>query len=97
MTQDDSDQFFPNLTLVTQVRLYRPWSAAHFLAALPASTRRIAVVEVSSSPAQGNALYLDVLASLHSARCVGRLACGDACNESDACQSIWLCALSKVT
>ena len=47
---------------VLKVRLYRPFSAAHLLAALPVSTRAIAVLDRTKEPgALGEPLYLDVL------------------------------------
>jgi pyruvate-ferredoxin/flavodoxin oxidoreductase len=50
---------------VVQVRLYRPFSARHFLAALPTSTRAIAVLEQTKEPgAPGEPLYLDVVTTL---------------------------------
>jgi pyruvate-ferredoxin/flavodoxin oxidoreductase len=50
---------------LVQVRLFRPFSAAHFLAALPAACRRIAVVEQCKEPgAPGEPLYLDVVTTL---------------------------------
>ncbi|HXW42171.1 MAG TPA: pyruvate:ferredoxin (flavodoxin) oxidoreductase [Xanthobacteraceae bacterium] len=50
---------------VVQVRLYRPFSAQHFLAAVPASVRAIAVLEQTKEPgAAGEPLYLDVVTSL---------------------------------
>jgi len=50
---------------VLQVRLYRPFSAAHFLAALPPSVGAIAVLEQTKEPgAAGEPLYLDVIATL---------------------------------
>jgi pyruvate-ferredoxin/flavodoxin oxidoreductase len=50
---------------VVQVRLYRPFSAQHFLAALPASVRAIAVLEQTKEPgATGEPLYLDVVTTL---------------------------------
>ena len=43
------------------VHLYRPFSAKHFLAAVPASTKRIAVLDRTKEPgATGEPLYLDV-------------------------------------
>src|SRR5574344_1898796 len=43
------------------VHLYRPFSAKHFLAALPKSTKRIAVLDRTKEPgANGEPLYLDV-------------------------------------
>jgi len=50
---------------VLQVRLYRPFSAAHFLAVLPATCRAVAVIEQTKEPgASGEPLYLDVVESL---------------------------------
>ena len=50
---------------VVQVRLYRPFSAQHLLAALPASVRVIAVLEQTKEPgAPGEPLYLDVVTTL---------------------------------
>jgi pyruvate-ferredoxin/flavodoxin oxidoreductase len=50
---------------VLQVRLYRPFSAEHFLAALPDSCRAIAVLEQTREPsAPGEPLYLDVVTTL---------------------------------
>ncbi len=50
---------------VLQVRLFRPFSASHFLAALPATCRAIAVLEQTKEPgATGEPLYLDVVESL---------------------------------
>ena len=47
---------------VLQVRLYRPFAADAFLAALPASCRAIAVLEQTKEPgAPGEPLYLDVV------------------------------------
>ena len=53
---------------VLQVRLYRPFSAEHFLAALPDSCRAIAVLEqTKESGAPGEPLYLDVVTTLATA------------------------------
>ena len=53
---------------VLQVRLYRPFSAAHFIAALPATVKAIAVIEQAKEPgAPGEPLYLDVVATLATA------------------------------
>ncbi|MDI9849837.1 hypothetical protein QM467_17470 [Rhodoblastus sp. 17X3] len=50
---------------VAQVRLYRPFSAGHFLASLPESVRSIAVLDRTKEPgASGEPLYLDVIATL---------------------------------
>ena len=57
---------------VMQVRLYRPFSAEHFLQALPESCTAVAVLEQTKEPgAPGEPLYLDVIATLaraHAAR-----------------------------
>ncbi len=48
-----------------KVRLYRPFSAKHFVAALPKSVERIAVLDRTKEPgAPGEPLYLDVVAAL---------------------------------
>ena len=50
---------------VLQVRLYRPFSAEHFLRALPESCRSLAVLERTKEPgASAEPLYLDVVATL---------------------------------
>jgi pyruvate-ferredoxin/flavodoxin oxidoreductase len=47
---------------VLQVRLYRPFSAADFLAAIPSTVRSIAVIEETKEPGStGEPLYLDVV------------------------------------
>ncbi len=56
---------------VLQVRLFRPFSAEHFLAALPGTCRAVAVLDRTKEPgAPGEPLYLDVVATLAAA--VGR-------------------------
>ncbi len=55
-----------------KVRLYRPFSLAHFIAALPASTTRIAVLDRTKEPgALGEPLYLDVVGALREAEVEG--------------------------
>lgn len=50
---------------VLQVRLYRPFSAADFIAAIPATVRAVAVLEQTKEPgATGEPLYLDAIATL---------------------------------
>ncbi len=49
---------------VMQVRLYRPFSTAHFLAALPETCRAVAVLERTKEPGAGEPLYLDVTTTL---------------------------------
>ena len=58
---------------VLQVRLYRPFSSEHFLAALPDSCRAIAVLDRTKEPgAPGEPLYLDVLTALAEAAAAGQ-------------------------
>jgi pyruvate-ferredoxin/flavodoxin oxidoreductase len=55
-----------------QVRLFRPFSAAHFLACLPASVRAIAVIEqTKESGAPGEPLYMDVVTTMAQAFTLG--------------------------
>jgi pyruvate-ferredoxin/flavodoxin oxidoreductase len=50
---------------VLQVRLFRPFSAAHFLDALPAACRAVAVLDLTKEPgATGEPLYLDTVETL---------------------------------
>ncbi len=50
---------------LVKVRLYRPFSAEHFLAALPSSCRKIAVLDRTKEPgALGEPLYQDVCTAL---------------------------------
>jgi len=57
-----------------KVRLYRPFDAGAFLSALPASTRRIAVLDRTKEPgAPAEPLHLDVVAALTEAEDAGRL------------------------
>jgi pyruvate-ferredoxin/flavodoxin oxidoreductase len=58
---------------VLQVRLYRPFAAEGFLAALPESCRAVAVLEqAKESGAPGEPLYLDVVTTLAQAIAEGR-------------------------
>jgi len=58
---------------VIQVRLFRPFSGAHFLAVLPATCRAVAVLERTKEPgAGGEPLYLDVVEVLAQALSDGR-------------------------
>ena len=58
---------------VITVRLYRPFSAEHFLAVLPRTCRAVAVLDRTKEPgATGEPLYLDVVASLASAVSSGK-------------------------
>ena len=59
---------------VLKVRLYRPWSSEHLLAALPKTTRSIAVLDRSKEPGcPGEPLYLDVVCAMHEAAAAGTL------------------------
>jgi pyruvate-ferredoxin/flavodoxin oxidoreductase len=59
---------------VLKVRLYRPFSARHFLSALPRSVRRLAVLDRTKEPgAVGEPLYLDVVGALREAQDEGTL------------------------
>ena len=50
---------------LVKVRLYRPWSSAHFLAAVPATAKKIAVLDRTKEPgSQGEPLYQDVVMAL---------------------------------
>jgi pyruvate-ferredoxin/flavodoxin oxidoreductase len=52
-----------------KVRLYRPFSVEAFVQALPATTRRIAVLDRTKEPgAVGEPLYMDVVTALREAR-----------------------------
>jgi pyruvate-ferredoxin/flavodoxin oxidoreductase len=59
---------------VVQARLYRPFSAEHFLGVLPASLKALGVLDRTKEPgATGEPLYLDTLAVLGEAVAAGRL------------------------
>ena len=50
---------------VVKVRLYRPFSIEHFLAALPSTVKRVAVLDRTKEPGSaGEPLYLDVVDAL---------------------------------
>jgi pyruvate-ferredoxin/flavodoxin oxidoreductase len=58
---------------VLTVRLYRPFSAAHLLAALPPMVDSIAVLDRTKEPgSMGEPLYLDVVAAVSQAVATGR-------------------------
>jgi len=60
---------------VLQVRLYRPFAAEAFVAALPAGVRAIAVLEQTKEPGSpGEPLYLDVVTTLAQAVATGQRA-----------------------
>jgi pyruvate-ferredoxin/flavodoxin oxidoreductase len=57
---------------VAQVRLYRPFPAQELARALPATVRRVAVLDRTKEPgSHGEPLYLDVLAALSEAHADG--------------------------
>ncbi|MBE7541863.1 MAG: pyruvate:ferredoxin (flavodoxin) oxidoreductase [Bryobacteraceae bacterium] len=57
-----------------KVRLYRPFSAEHFLAALPASVKTLAVLDRTKEPgATGEPLYEDIITVLSEAQAAGKL------------------------
>jgi len=57
---------------VLKVRLYRPFSASHFIEALPKTVKKIAVMDRTKEPGSlGDPLYLDVITALHEARTAG--------------------------
>ncbi|ATX81068.1 pyruvate-ferredoxin/flavodoxin oxidoreductase [Mariprofundus ferrinatatus] len=60
---------------VINVRLYRPFSRKHLIAALPASVKKIAVLDRTKElGACGEPLYQDVMASLSESVMIGELA-----------------------
>ena len=53
---------------LVKVRLYRPWRADKLIAAIPATAKKIAVLDRTKEPgAQGEPLYLDVVTALANA------------------------------
>jgi pyruvate-ferredoxin/flavodoxin oxidoreductase len=57
---------------VVTVHLYRPFSVAHFLRALPPTVRAIAVLDRTKEPGStGEPLYLDIVAALEEGRQAG--------------------------
>ena len=53
---------------LVKVRLYRPWSVEDFVAALPATVKKIAVLDRTKEPGSiGEPLYQDVITSLFEA------------------------------
>ncbi len=58
---------------VIKVRLYRPFSLKHFLAALPPTVKAVAVLDRTKEPgAVGEPLYTDVAAALREAEATGQ-------------------------
>lgn len=63
---------------VVIVRLFRPFAPHLFVAALPSSTERIAVLDRTKEPgASGEPLYQDILTALYEAEQAGALPTGD--------------------
>lgn len=59
---------------VLKVRLFRPWSTEHFLSALPATVRHLAVLDRTKEPgASGEPLLVEISAALLEAAARGRL------------------------
>ncbi len=59
---------------VIKVRLYRPFSIDHFINALPATTKSIAVLDRTKEPGSaGEPLYLDVINAISEKYMAGRL------------------------
>ncbi|MBQ8236796.1 MAG: pyruvate:ferredoxin (flavodoxin) oxidoreductase, partial [Oscillospiraceae bacterium] len=55
---------------LVKVRLFRPWSSAHFLAAIPDTVKSIAVLDRTKEPgSQGEPLYQDVVMALAKCGC----------------------------
>ncbi|MGM9947573.1 pyruvate:ferredoxin (flavodoxin) oxidoreductase [Floccifex sp.] len=53
---------------VIKVRLYRPWSSKHLLKVLPATAKKVAVLDRTKEPGSlGDPLYLDVATTLREA------------------------------
>ena len=58
---------------VLKVRLYRPFSVEHFLAALPPTVRALGVLDRTKEPGSaGEPLYLDVVAAVSEAMATGQ-------------------------
>ncbi len=58
-----------------KVRLYRPFSVEHFIAAIPASAKSLAVLDRSKEPGSaGEPLYQDVLTALTESLMAGKIA-----------------------
>ena len=62
---------------IVKVRLYRPFSIEHFIAALPASVKTIAVLDRTKEPgSSGEPLYLDIVNALSEAMVTGKRVIG---------------------
>ncbi|KNC98476.1 siroheme synthase domain-containing protein [Spizellomyces punctatus DAOM BR117] len=59
---------------VLNIRLLRPWSAVHFVNALPKSVKRLAVIDQSGKAGSGHGpLFLDVTACFYTGHWSGRI------------------------
>ncbi len=59
-------------TGVLKVRLYRPFSAEHFLSVLPATVKTLTVLDRTKEPGgPGEPLYMDIVTTLNEARAAG--------------------------
>jgi len=59
---------------VLKVRLYRPFDVDRFVAALPKTTRNIAVLDRTKEPGSiGEPLYLDVVTAIHENNCKSQI------------------------
>jgi pyruvate-ferredoxin/flavodoxin oxidoreductase len=59
---------------VLKVHLFRPWSAAHFLAGLPKTVKTVAVLDRTKEPGgAGEPLFQDVITTLQEAAALGKL------------------------
>jgi pyruvate-ferredoxin/flavodoxin oxidoreductase len=59
---------------ILKVRLFRPFSAEHFLAALPVSARKVAVLDRTKEPGSlGEPLYQEVLTTLAEGLAAGKI------------------------
>ena len=58
--------------IILKVRLYRPFSVEHFIAALPTTTKKIAVLDRTKEPgAIAEPLHMDIVHALAEARTLG--------------------------
>ncbi len=56
------------------VRLYRPFSAKHFVSEIPSTVKKMAVLDRTKEPgAPGEPLYLDVVSAIRDTEFAGRL------------------------
>jgi pyruvate-ferredoxin/flavodoxin oxidoreductase len=59
---------------ILKIRLYRPFSAAHFLAALPKTVKAVSVLDRTKEPGgPGEPMYLDVVTAMQEALAAGTL------------------------